>query len=121
MSISDVETLLAMPDHLRRTLETVLTFGAVTAGDAAQRTGRARAVESSYLNQLSRMGLLEKARKGRNAYFYKDGFSLGQQQKMVGVMGRYWKLPVEFRRIFWDDLMAAMSERIRVLEKASGL
>jgi len=65
----DVMTLLSMPDHLRKTAMTVCRIGRATADDIAQQTGRARAVESAYLNQLVLMGYLKKERKGRKAYF----------------------------------------------------
>ncbi len=68
----DVMTLLSMPDHLRKTAMTVCRLGRATAEEAAQQTHRARAVESSYLNQLVIMGHLKKERKGRKAYFYVD-------------------------------------------------
>lgn len=66
----DVMTLLSMPDHLRKTAMTVCRLGRATAEEAAEQTHRARAVESSYLNQLVIMGHLKKERKGRKAYFY---------------------------------------------------
>lgn len=68
----DVMTLLSMPDHLRKTAMTVCRLGRATADEVAQQTHRARAVESSYLNQLVIMGHLKKERKGRKAYFYVD-------------------------------------------------
>jgi hypothetical protein len=68
----DVMTLLAMPDHLRKTAMTLCRCGRATAEDVAQQTNRARAVESAYLNQLVIMGYLKKERKGRKAYFYVD-------------------------------------------------
>jgi hypothetical protein len=68
----DVMTLLAMPDHLRKTAMTLCRCGRATAEDVAQHTNRARAVESAYLNQLVIMGHLKKERKGRKAYFYVD-------------------------------------------------
>ena len=68
----DVMTLLAMPDHLRKTAMTLCRCGRATAEDVAQQTNRARAVESAYLNQLVIMGYLKKERKGRKAYFYAD-------------------------------------------------
>ncbi|MFQ6076753.1 MAG: hypothetical protein ACE5Z5_11570, partial [Candidatus Bathyarchaeia archaeon] len=37
--------------------------------EAARRTGRVRNLESSYLNQLVRMGHLTKVRKGRKIHF----------------------------------------------------
>lgn len=68
----DVMTLLAMPDHLRKTAMTVCRLGRATADEISQQTIRARAVESAYLNQLVLMGYLKKERKGRKAYFYAD-------------------------------------------------
>ena len=41
-----------------------------TATDLSKETGRVRAVESDYLNQLVAMGLVKKKRKGRDVYFY---------------------------------------------------
>ena len=66
----DVMTLLSMPDHLRKTAMTICRCGRATAEEIAEQTSRARAVESSYLNQLVIMRYLKKERKGRKAYFY---------------------------------------------------
>lgn len=68
----DVMTLLSMPDHLRKTAMTVCRLGRATAEEVSEQTHRARAVESSYLNQLVIMGHLKKERKGRKAYFFVD-------------------------------------------------
>jgi len=68
----DVMTLLSMPDHLRKTAMTICRLGRATAEEIAGSTGRARAVESAYLNQLVIMGYLKKERKGRKAYFFVD-------------------------------------------------
>ena len=68
----DVMTLLSMPDHLRKTAMSICRIGRGTADEIAEQTGRARAVESAYLNQLVIMGYLKKERKGRKAYFYVD-------------------------------------------------
>ena len=65
----DASTLLSLPDHLRRTAMVILRVGEVTAEMVAKETGRARAVESGYLNQLERMGFIERKRKGRVVYF----------------------------------------------------
>jgi ArsR family transcriptional regulator, lead/cadmium/zinc/bismuth-responsive transcriptional repressor len=73
----DVMTLLAMPDHLRKTAMSVCRLGRATADEISQQTTRARAVESAYLNQLVLMGHLKKERKGRKAYFYADKESEG--------------------------------------------
>jgi len=68
--VLDVMTLLSLPDHLRKTAVTLCKLGQATADEVAGQTKRARAVESSYLNQLMLMGYVRKERKGRKAYFY---------------------------------------------------
>jgi len=65
----DVMTLLALPDHLRKAASIVCEEGRITAGEVSDMTQRSRAVESSYLNQLVRMGYLRKNRGGRKVYF----------------------------------------------------
>jgi len=66
----DVTTLLSLPDHLRKSALGLATLGEATATDLSKETGRVRAVESDYLNQLVSMGLVKKKRKGRDVYFY---------------------------------------------------
>lgn len=68
----DVMTLLNMPDHLRKTAIVICRTGRATAEEIAEQTNRARAVESSYLNQLVTMGYIKKMRKGRKTCFYLD-------------------------------------------------
>ena len=70
--VLDVMTLLSLPDHLRKTAITLCKLEQATAEEVAEQTKRARAVESSYLNQLVMMGYLKKERRGRKAYFYVD-------------------------------------------------
>jgi len=62
-------TLLALPDHLRKSAIIVCQLKEANAAEVAARSGRARAAESDYLNQLARMGILKKKRKGRESYF----------------------------------------------------
>jgi len=59
-----------------KTLETLkrLPRERLTAEDVAVVTKRARAVESAYLNILSRRGIVMRERKGRNVFFFlKEG------------------------------------------------
>ncbi len=63
------ETLASLPEHLRKTASTIAALGEATAGNVATETGRARAAESDYLNQLADRGFLKKSRKGREVYF----------------------------------------------------
>jgi predicted transcriptional regulator len=66
----DVTTLLGLPDHLRKSALALASLNEATATDLSKETGRVRAVESDYLNQLVSMGLVKKKRKGRDVYFY---------------------------------------------------
>jgi len=66
----DVTTLLSLPDHLRKSALALANLGEATATDLSKETGRVRAVESDYLNQLVAMGYVKKKRKGRDVYFY---------------------------------------------------
>ncbi|MDK2891944.1 transcriptional regulator [Methanohalophilus sp.] len=65
----DVMTLLSLPDHLRTTATALIENGVSTAEDLAKITSKKRAVESSYLNQLVRMGHVRKFRKGKKVFF----------------------------------------------------
>ncbi|MBS7645891.1 MAG: helix-turn-helix domain-containing protein [Candidatus Bathyarchaeia archaeon] len=65
----DVATLLSLPDHLRKTALILCNLGEATAEMVAKETGRARAAESDYLNQLASRGYIKKKRIGRKVYF----------------------------------------------------
>ena len=69
----DIMTLLSFPDHLRKSAMTIMKLGKAMAEDVAKETGRARAIESAYLNQLTRMGHVKKVREGRRVYFSVEG------------------------------------------------
>lgn len=68
LEVSETE-LLHLPDHLRRTYLTVVSRGECQAMSVSNITGRSRAVESNYLNQLARMGWLNKRRVSKTLYF----------------------------------------------------
>jgi hypothetical protein len=61
--------LLALPDHLRSTYVTVASKGESNAAAVSNKTGRTRAIESTYLNKLTRMGWLNKRRDSKTIYF----------------------------------------------------
>jgi hypothetical protein len=68
LGVSDTE-LLQLPDNLRRTYLAIASKGECPAEVVSNLTGRCRAVESNYLNQLARMGWLNKRRVSRTLYF----------------------------------------------------
>jgi len=61
--------LFSLPDHLRKTYMTVASRGECSATEASNLTGRCRAIESNYLNQLARMGWLMRRRDSKRIYF----------------------------------------------------
>jgi len=61
--------LMRLPDSLRRTMFAMRKLREATTSEVARETGRSRSVESIHLNQLERMGYLEKFRRGRRIYF----------------------------------------------------
>ncbi|MDF1533559.1 MAG: transcriptional regulator [Methanosarcinaceae archaeon] len=65
----DVMTLLSLPDHLRTSASTLFELQKATAEEVSNVTNKERAVESNYLNQLVRMGHVDKFREGRKVYF----------------------------------------------------
>jgi hypothetical protein len=64
--------ILEFPKHLQTTTVALLKLGRATAEEVAQVTGKARAVESAYLNQLFVMKVVSKSRTKRKAYFQVD-------------------------------------------------
>jgi hypothetical protein len=61
--------LISLPDHLRTTYLVVASKGACNALSVSALTGRCRAVESNYLNQLCRMGWVDKSKSSRTTIF----------------------------------------------------
>jgi hypothetical protein len=61
--------LINLPDHLRKTYVVVVSKGECDAVQVSNYTGRCRAIESNYLNQLSRMGWLNKRRISKAVHF----------------------------------------------------
>ena len=64
--------ILELPKHLQTTVLMLLKLGHATAIEVSESTGKARAVESAYLNQLVVMKIARKERKGRKAFFAVD-------------------------------------------------
>ena len=59
----------SLPEHLRRSMETIVGVGQADAESIAEQTGRSRAAESDYLNQLVDRGFLKKERLGKKIVF----------------------------------------------------
>lgn len=64
--------ILDFPKHLQVTILTLIRMGRGTAQEVANVTGKERAVESAYLNQLVIMQMVHKRRQDRKAVFTVD-------------------------------------------------
>jgi hypothetical protein len=64
--------VLEFPKHLQVSLTSLLKLGLASAQQVAAVTGKARAVESSYLNQLAVMHIVKKEHHGRTVFFCVD-------------------------------------------------
>jgi len=86
--------LFLLPDHLRKAYLTVASKGECSATETSAITGRCRAVESNYLNQLVRAGWLAKRRSSKVTLF-----RLVPRKSMNGKamtkMGKYRKKSVK--------------------------
>jgi hypothetical protein len=81
VDVPDTE-LLQLPDHLRRTYLTVASRGECDATVVSNLTGRCRAVESNYLNQLARMGWLNRRRISKAIHFRPLSNEIGKKPVM---------------------------------------
>ena len=68
MSIK-IEDMLALSDSLQKTMIAIQELDEATTNEVAEKTGRSRSVETIYLNQLTRLGYVNKERRGRKIYF----------------------------------------------------
>jgi len=68
LKISESE-LFSLSDHLRKTYLTVMSKGQCSATEVSNLSGRSRAMESNYLNQLARMGWLTKRKDSKTTRF----------------------------------------------------
>jgi len=65
----DVHEVLNLQGHLQKTALTLMGLEKASADEVSAKTGRGRAVESLYLNQLVQLGYAKKERVGRVVYF----------------------------------------------------
>ena len=61
--------LMNLPDSLRKTMLIIAKHGETTPEEIAEETNRTRGLENIYLNQLERLGYVEKTKRGKRVYF----------------------------------------------------
>jgi len=72
LSQKQLYKVLEFPKHLQVSLTTLLKIGSASAEQVSSVTGKARAVESCYLNQLSIMRIVRKEHHGSTVFFSVD-------------------------------------------------
>jgi len=77
--------LLGLPDNLRKSYMIVVSLENASADDVSVKTGRSRAAESSYLNQLVRLGWLEKTRERKTIHFKASANTAMKQKDTTNV------------------------------------
>jgi len=60
---------MELPESIRKTMTAISRIRKASAKQVAEETGRTRGMESIYLNQLERLGYVEKTKKGRDVSF----------------------------------------------------
>jgi hypothetical protein len=91
--------LIELSDHLRKTYMTVASKGESDADDVSSSTGRCRALESNYLNQLCRMGWLNKRKMSKSTLFY---LASERQTRIPAANRGESRLAVPMKRISGD-------------------
>ncbi|MCD6248359.1 MAG: hypothetical protein J7J17_02800 [Hadesarchaea archaeon] len=87
----DAIALLSLPDHLRKTALAMIKFGKAMAEDVAKETGRSRAIESAYLNQLVRMDYLSKKRVKKRVYFSTTEMNQKKKLQLLRNLGQKFR------------------------------
>jgi hypothetical protein len=107
--------LISIPNHLRKTLLSVAAKGECDATIASNNTGRCRALESNYLNQLARMGWLNKRKLSKTTIYslaqkmHSKGLAIEKVNELNVVGGL---IGDDFKKYFTDPLDTGSSKRI---------
>jgi hypothetical protein len=72
LSQKQLYQVLKFPKHLQVSVTSLLKLGLASAEQVAAVTGKARAVESAYLNQLATMRIVHKEHRSRTVFFSVD-------------------------------------------------
>jgi hypothetical protein len=72
LSQKQLYQVLKFPKHLQVSVTSLLKLGLASAEQVAAVTGKARAVESSYLNQLATMRIVRKEHRRHKVFFCVD-------------------------------------------------
>lgn len=97
---------------LYKTLEAILEIKKGTAEDVAKVTGRAKTIESRYLNRLNKIGIVAKVKEGRKVYYVeavtavKEALKVYGDNLMVEHLAHQISLPADVVRLIIDLIKA---------------
>ncbi len=112
-SIYDIRFLMnrgiALSPPLWRTLKAVIELKKATAEDLAKATGRPRTIESRYLAELNRLGLVARRRISRKVYYIEAETAVKEALKELGdvpieQLAHQIGLPADIVRIIVEKL-----------------
>ncbi len=113
-SIYDIRFLMkrgiVLSPPLWRTLKAVLELKKATAEDLAKKTGRPRTIESRYLAELNRLGLIARKRISRKVYYMepvtaiKEALEEFGEQLPIEQLAHQISLPADIAKIIIEKL-----------------
>lgn len=113
-SIYDIRFLMergiVLSPPLWRTLKAVIDLKKATAEDLAKMTGRPRTIESRYLAELNRLGLIARKRVGRKVYYIEPVTAVREALQELGEgiaieqLAHQISLPADIARIIVEKL-----------------
>lgn len=113
-SIYDIRFLMkrgiVLSPPLWRTLKAVIELKKATAEDLAKKTGRPRTIESRYLAELNRLGLIARKRISRRVFYMepvtaiKEALEEFGEQMPIEQLAHQISLPADIARIIIEKL-----------------
>lgn len=97
---------------LYKTLEAILEIKKGTAEDVSKVTGRAKTIESRYLNRLNKIGIVAKIKEGRKVYYVeavtavKEALKIYGDNLMVEHLAHQISLPADVVRLIIELIRA---------------
>ncbi len=115
-SIYDIRFLMKrgiiLSPPLWRTLKALIELGEATADDLSKKTGRPRTIESRYLAELNRLGIIARKRVSRRVYYMEAITAVKKALKELGPdiqveqLAHQISLPADIVRIIVEKIKA---------------
>jgi len=120
-SIYDIRFLMKrgiiLTPPLWRTLKALMELGEATADDLSKKTGRPRTIESRYLAELNRLGIVARRRVSRKVYYMEAISAVKRALAELGPdtpieqLAHQISLPADIVRIIVEKLKSSKEEK----------